>query len=865
MGRAKSAGAFGLTVALVVAFIMGIDVQVMPAAAMAAGDASEARCGAETEASAGFRTYLPDCRAYELVTPPYKEGGVVLQAVAAISVDGSHVIAGAGGAFAGAGNYWWDGNRNPGAVAYELTRSGAGWQPTVLTPPASQYPHSALMAVSAEDFDTTLWGAAPTNLLFNEDIYLRTSDGSFLLVGPGTAPGVADDELGLVSEELDFAGASSDLSHSLFQIEASGANERANHGGHSNLWPGDSTKPEAHSLYEYVYAGVPDAEPTLVGVSNDAPLKNDTEAQLISDCGTELGSGAGGSAYNAVSESGESVFFTALECGGSPPVNELYARIAGAATVKISEPSSIDCEACNTTTELESATFQGASQNGEKVLFMTGQRLLAGQEGMNLYEYDLDGPPASTQQPNGKISLVSSGSGDPEVQGVVRVSENGERVYFVAKGVLAPENSEKHVPEQGADNLYVYEPDPAHPNAHHTVFVAKLLTTPASKLLTSPEESEESTIKAAEEKEETSIKEQAIATYKYDEAEIIRRFESGEIEIERALELLEEAAEQERTFIEHTRGTRGLSGTLTDDESVWQAADRRPAQATRDGNFLVFLSSAALTTGDTSKVPQLFEYNASEESLTRVSIGQGGPFSGSVETFQDAPRIPVQSFTGVDLPTAPQGGLAVSEDGSRVFFTSEAGLALQAERGTTNVYEYREGDVYLVSGGHDASLNGHEPTVALFGIDPSAGDAFFLSAEPLVPQDGETQVALYDAREEGGFPVPTLEPGCTGETCRGPSGTTSQLQLPASVNQAGGDNLAPPASKPETTTPKPLTRAQKLAKALKACRARRNRRLRTGCEARARGRDGEKSDAAKVRGRRGKAAGPANEKSGERR
>ena len=814
------ARAFGSRV-VVAAVVVGAVVLVAPVPALAAGDANQATCPFETEASPGFRTYLPDCRAYELVTPPYKAGGVVLDEPGAISADGEHVIVGVGGAFAGAGNDWWDGNRNPDIAVYELTRTAAGWQPTALTPPAAQYPHSTIMAASTADgLATTLWGAATSTLLFNEDIYLRQPDGAFVRVGPGVAPEVADQELSSSSQELNLVGASSDLTRSLFQVTWENP---TNLKGHSNLWPGDTTK-EGTSLYEYVYNGAPSPEPILVGVKNPEPLKSDTEAQLISSCGTELGTGEKGSAYNAVSESGETVFFTAHACGGpgEPTVDELYARVDGASTTAISEPTAADCSACNTTTGLQNAVFQGASDNGEKVFFLTEQELLPGQKGMNLYEYDFNGPA------HAKISLVSGGSTEPKVSGVVRVSEYGERVYFVAKGKLAGMNAEDKEPEEEADNLYVYEPDPAHPGAYHTVFVAKLLS-PAEETALSTEESAEAS-------------------------------EVGVLAEGRALRAAEEALSRGATFPEAIaidsevrqqqeealRGTLGPAGTLAEDKSVWELADTRPAQATPDeGQFLLFPSSADLTPGDDSKVPQLFEYDALTEGLTRVSIGQGGTYgdNGNVDTYHGAPHIPAQFFRDRDLPTEASFGVALSKDGSRVFFTSAAHLTPQAEDGSPNVFEYHAGDVYLISDGRDTSVTATRPTVSAFGIDPSGQNAFFTTADPLVPQDGETQEALYDAREAGGFPAPLVSPGCAGETCRGATGGTPQLVSPGSAGQLAGENVPPPVeSKPAARSKaKPLTRAQKLAKALKTCRAKRNKTKRAGCEAQARKKYGAKS------------------------
>jgi hypothetical protein len=897
----------------------------MASMALAAGDANEAQCSAETEASPGFRQYLPDCRAYELVTPPYKEGGIVLDEPGAVSANGSRVIVGAGGAFSGAGNFWYNPERNSDAIAYELERGADGWQSSPLAPPADEYSHSALMAVSAENFETTLWGAEKTvspgekpALRFHEDIYLRTGPAAseFKLIGPGT-PLDKNENIGIVSHELDLVGASRDLSHSLFQIRSA-----IEPGGHSDLWDGDTTKvggegeQERLSLYEYVYTGTADSEPVLLGVKNEGPLKGadhiNEGAELISDCGTELGSrlinpveDTAGSVYNAVSSSGEVVFFTSFACEGGPEVNELYARVNGERTLAISEPvlpggpagecgSSEPCHGAG----MQAGVFEGASEAGRRVFFLSEQPLVNGApaEGMKLYEERLEG--ATVVQIVDLSNLGIAARIDPEVQGVVHVSEDGERVYFIAKGKLTgsdrvtgrePEDAE---PVQGADNLYLYESEPGHPGAYHTVFVATMLTP-----------GEEATLAGEEAEEEEGIRAQAKKTFAYElepaehaleraehefelpkhefesaenefesaKAEISSKLEKGEITNERALELLAKAqetfakaqetfakaqetfakaqetfvgaekvaTETKRAFVKDTVGTLGPSGTLREDQSVWQDEDNRPAQANPSGNVLAFLSSAKLTPGDTSSVPQLFVYDADDASLTRDSVGQTGPASGNVDTFQGAAHIPGTLFNEADLPTAANMDHVLTEEGSQIFFTSAANLAPEAENKATNVYENSGGNVYLISGGSDASKVNGSPAVTLLGTDTSGQDAFFLSEAKLVPQYGDTQVALYDAREEGGFPAPVLEPGCFGEACRGPSGSAPPYRSPGSVSQTGGGNLSPATSRPEAAGPGTTTRARRLAKALRACRAKRARKRRAACEARARGKYGK--------------------------
>jgi hypothetical protein len=801
MGRARYIGVFG-TALVVLALV--------PTVALSAGDMNEAQCTAGTESSPGFRSYMPDCRAFELVTPPYKEGAALASEPGAVSVDGSHLVLGAAGAFGDAGNYWFEAAHDP----YEFARGASGWQPTALVPPAGEYPYSALLAVSASNLGETLWGAQHAGLPFHEDIYLRSGAGpsGFHRVGPGTPRGesggqvLESDEI-TAGEELDFVGASHDLTHSLYEVASAGG------GGGANLWDGDTTEPEQESLYEYVYTGAEDSEPVLVGVRNHGPLDGsphvNEHAELISRCGTELGGGiafdaAAGSnysSYNAVSANGEAVFFTARACAGSPAADELYVRIDGESTVALSEPvlrgdGAGECsvgEPCDGAVP-KPAIFEGASEDGSCVFFLSEQPLVNGApaEGMKLYEERLNVKAAQVEQVV-DVSNVGVAGLDPEVQGVVRVAEEGQRVYFVAKAALSGvdrvvgREPEEAGPVAGADNLYVYGPDPVHSGAFRMVFIATLLTS-----------EEEAVLHGEEAAELAGIEKQANNTLAVEESEILRQLEAGEfgsglVAIEKAILLINEAYERKRQFVRRAMGSRGPSGTVLEDMSVWKLIDTRPVQATPDGAFLVFPSSARLTPQDSSGVPQLFEYSAVGESLTRVSVGASGSASGNVAAFQDSPHISPQAFVE-SSPTAAQTERTITADGSRVFFTSAAGLAPQAEEGATSVYEYSEGHVYLVSGGTDASTTKEGgPTVRLLGIDPSAQNVLFVTASPLLAQQGDTEPGVYDAREAGGFPAPVLEAGCFGETCRGPSGSTPLLPAPASAEQAGGGNAPPPA------------------------------------------------------------------------
>jgi hypothetical protein len=215
-------------------------------------------------------------------------------------------------------------------------------------------------------------------------------------------------------------------------------------------------------------------------------------------------------------------------------------------------------------------------------------------------------------------------------------------------------------------------------------------------------------------------------------------------------------------------------------------------QATPSGQFAVFASTADLTRGDTSTARQVFEYDAQTGSLVRVSIGQNG-FNDNGNTDVYNAEIPEGEDHADKSPV-------VSDDGAFVAFQSADGLTAQAPPGFNSVYEYHDGNVYLISDG--------ESGATLRGMTGSGGDIFFETEDQLVAQDVDTNLDVYDARVDGGFPAPvSLLPTCQGDSCQGPLSGAPVLLSPGSEFQAGG-NPQLSVSEPEPAAKKSKPKAK---------------------------------------------------------
>jgi Fe-S-cluster-containing dehydrogenase component len=126
--------------------------------------------------------------------------------------------------------------------------------------------------------------------------------------------------------------------------------------------------------------------------------------------------------------------------------------------------------------------------------------------------------------------------------------------------------------------------------------------------------------------------------------------------------------------------------------------------------------------------------------------------------------------------------------------------------------------------------------VELLGTDASGANVFFATTESLVQQDRNTGEDYYDARICTGSercPATTDEPGapvCV-EGCQANASRTGTVASPASITFEGPGNLPVPMVKPAAKPKaKVLTRAQRLAKALKACKRDKSKKKRSSCE-----------------------------------
>jgi hypothetical protein len=258
----------------------------------------------------------------------------------------------------------------------------------------------------------------------------------------------------------------------------------------------------------------------------------------------------------------------------------------------------------------------------------------------------------------------------------------------------------------------------------------------------------------------------------------------------------------------------------------------RTAQVTPDGRHLVFESIADLTGFDGGGAREIYMYDFGS-GLSCVSCNPAGaPTLRSEAKYVSTSELSVSFVATYALRD-------LSTSGNRVFFNSKEALVPDDENKRTDVYEWERagegtctatqvsredsGCIYLLSGGTSSDYS------AFLDASESGNDVFIQTRAQLAPQDHGEMYELYDARV--GAPREPAPPVCTGAGCQGVPGAPPIFATPSSVTFDGVGNFPPP-SAPVSNTAR--IRAQKLTKALRACRKKSKKKARISCEKQAR-------------------------------
>jgi hypothetical protein len=241
--------------------------------------------------------------------------------------------------------------------------------------------------------------------------------------------------------------------------------------------------------------------------------------------------------------------------------------------------------------------------------------------------------------------------------------------------------------------------------------------------------------------------------------------------------------------------THGEGGIVGD----WQAdPGHRTAQVAVGGQGVVFMSRLPLAgyDNDLDGVPltEVFVYDAETERLACASCNPSGepPVAPALPEFTENGNI--SKIWGSFLPAsdslAGYQPRVISEDGDRVFFDSIEPLVPQDENGFLDVYEWeRDGTGSCNEApGCIFLLSGGQSDDNSYLIDASASgdDVFFVSRAQLVKADHGDDDVLYDARVGG--VEPPVKVKCSGGGCQGQPSAPPLFAIPASATFAGPGN-----------------------------------------------------------------------------
>ena len=204
--------------------------------------------------------------------------------------------------------------------------------------------------------------------------------------------------------------------------------------------------------------------------------------------------------------------------------------------------------------------------------------------------------------------------------------------------------------------------------------------------------------------------------------------------------------------LEHV-GTGASTSGSNDPRDAWGVSP--------DGSHLGIVIDGALT-GPNPQPAQPFRtaylYSYGDDSLDCASCPPGG----------DAPTgdVGLEEEKGTTFDLFTSNGLAhrVLDDGSFFFVSPDPLVAGDANGDALDVYQYRAGELYLIS-------TGQSPEDSFLGnVTADGSSVFVLTLNQLAGQDQDALYDYYSARVNGGLASqnpPPEDPPCQGDECQG--------------------------------------------------------------------------------------------------
>jgi hypothetical protein len=649
----------------------------------------EGSCPNEARREEQHSTFLPECRAYEMVSPADKNGGDVLPSTRRTRAAASGDVAG----FASLSAFG-DARGSSVTVDYLAKRTAAagtsGWSTHAITPQqdalstfgAFNQMEGQYVADYSADFSKAIyrsWSPLTNepNVKFVPNLYMRTDllasgAGSYELMTGAPAP------VSIFPPDYKpwVADATSDLSTVIFESP--------------KILSDDAPQNSRAKLYEWDHG--------VVRYAGVLPESACSEPPCIAEASV-AGMGAGGAGIprttpNTLSTDGSRVIFTVPDSGGNGP-GALYMRIDHAKTVQINASERTDCAddvTCGgdgipdpAPANPAPASYQWATPDGSKVFFTTDEQLTDAKgvgEG-DLYCYD-------TTKPAGERLTLLSIDDEPAASGsstanVVGASDDGSYVYF-----LVPDNQlVAGAPTGRRDDLYLW-------HGQHLTFIG------------------------------------ALGNAGHDLAE---------------------------NGFGHAQSETKSSRVSSDGRTVLFQSHSGTSLTGYDHGS----SCDSTATSNIGPCSELYLYRADDDSLSCVSCRPIGDAATGDASFNIV-RVGTGGAAGTMYENNP-----LSNDGRKIFFSSEDPLVPEDTNGASDVYSYdtHSGSLRLLSAGNDSSGS--------FFMDatPDGSNVFIATRGRLTGWDVDQDYDLYDTRVNGGFSEPETEPApCSGSACR-PSGSAS--------------------------------------------------------------------------------------------